>query len=560
MTTGKGADNIRKVTSELSDELLREQLNTRPDIRYYPIPNAVVDPDQPVWRIRLDLTFDSHLHLGLDVNGEVILGRNQEGEVFAELAKAVDVEQFGVSRKHALLRPADSKLFVLDLGSTNGTWLNGRSIGVNMPASLNNGDLLRLGRLEFTVNIIKRPGANTAPSQPNDPNEIFIEIARAITSQLEMDGVLRQAMEVAIRHTNADEITIWLVDEHSGQLFLEAGRGLHDEMVQRLSVNDTLAGKVLKTGKAVRAHRQREGEQIKIKTGYLVEAVLYVPLHFGGTTFGVLSAAHRKTGRSFSDQDERLMTIIGDLMAVSVHNARVYESAYRSSNRRGKIITAMHSALTLDMKNLINSTIGYSGLLQSSATDPELAEMALQVTENGNNMAVLLARLTEAAALSDELVLERQAVDLTDVVDTAVNDMRAYAESKTIRLSHQSLGNAYVIYGDVSYLYRSVLHLIDNAIKFTPERGQVSIELAYSHHDILIRVMDTGPGIPDEDLPLLFERYYRDTPTSDGRSGIGLGLEFVRSTVEAHRGSVSVRNGDDGGAEFLITLPSRLRA
>jgi signal transduction histidine kinase len=138
--------------------------------------------------------------------------------------------------------------------------------------------------------------------------------------------------------------------------------------------------------------------------------------------------------------------------------------------------------------------------------------------------------------------------------------MRAYAESKTIRLSHQSLGNAYVIYGDVSYLYRSVLHLIDNAIKFTPERGQVSIELAYSHHDILIRVMDTGPGIPDEDLPLLFERYYRDTPTSDGRSGIGLGLEFVRSTVEAHRGSVSVRNGDDGGAEFLITLPSRLRA
>lgn len=560
MTTGKGSDKIRKVTSELSDEILREQLNARPDIHYYPVPNPTSDPNQPVWRIRLDLTFDSNLHLGLDVNGEVVLGRNQEGAAFEELAKAVDVEQFGVSRKHALLRPADSKLFVLDLGSTNGTWVNGRSIGVNMPTSLNNGDLLRLGRLEFTVSIIKRPGHNVAANQPVDPNEILVEIARAVSSQLEMDGVLRQSMEVSIRYTNADEITVWLVDEHSGQLFLEAGRGIHDEMVQRLSINDTLAGKVLKAGKAVRAHRQRDGEQIKIKTGYLVEAVLYVPLAFGGTTFGVLSAAHRKTGRSFSEQDERIMTLIGDLTAVAVHNARIYQAASRAANRRAKIVTAMHSALALDMKNLINSTIGYSGLLQSSATDPDMAEMALQVAENGNHMAVLLARLTEATALSDELVLERQPVDLTEVVNSAVQDMKEHAEAKTIRLSSQVMGNAYVIYGDVSYLYRSVLHLIDNAVKFTPERGQVFIELVYSHHDVLIRVRDTGPGIPDEDLPHLFDRYYRDTPTADGQSGIGLGLEFVRSTVEAHRGIVSVRNGDDGGAEFIITLPSRLRA
>jgi signal transduction histidine kinase len=474
-----------------------------------------------------------------------------------------NAEEFGVSRRHAMLHPTDTKLFVLDLGSTNGTWKNGHSIGVNTPYSLYDGDLLTLGRLEFVVRIVRRPVGHTATLQTKaDLADALATIARGITSQLELDEVLNQALEMANALTAADESSIWLVDQQTGELFLEAERGINDDHIRRmrLPVPDTLAGRVIETGAPVRASQELEGQQIKVKTGYLVEAVLYVPLSLVGVTFGVLSAAHREGGRQFSERDEEMMATIADFAAIAVQNARLYQVTNYALNRRSEDVAALNHALSHDLKNLLNSVMGYASLLPNiEELEEDPAEIAQGLTTAASSMALLVDQLLELTTLSDLPHLLNEPCQLDDAVARAVSDMEGAALAKSINLSYEVVGTPYMIQGDTSRLYRSVLNLVDNAIKYSPEGAQVEVMLAFGDITVAIVVRDSGPGIPEEELPHVFEKYYRVNQAADGQTGIGLGLALVRATIEAHRGTVSAQNAEGEGAEFIITLPATLR-
>lgn len=558
----KSDELIRKVTSELSDEILREQLNHDADVHYRAVPHTDHDdPNRPVWRVRFDLAFDAAVRMGLDISGEIEIGRGEDGPNYACLFNPHDAEQLGVSRHHALLRPTETHLYLLDLGSTNGTWLNGRPIGVNIPYSLSNGDYLKLGRMECTVRILKRPNSHTAALNSHaDVADILPSIARAIITQTERSEILKQALDLTLSLASAAEASIWLVDEQTGELFLEAGQGVEGVPDMRLPVTDTLAGKVIETGQPLRANRQRNEEQIKLKTGYMVEAVIYVPLTLGGVTFGVLSAVHLHQGKLFTQREEQLVAAIAEFTAIAIQNARLYQATNHASNRRAKVVTALNYALSYDLKNLTKSIVGYSGLLQSSpGLDDETADIVQQLTWAGGNLSRLIDKLIEITMLSEDLVLNHAPCDLVEIMERAVQDMRKAAAAKSIHLDFQWMGDPYLIEGDALHLYRSVMHLIDNAVKYSPRGAQVYVSLLFWHNSIIIRIRDTGPGIPEADLPYLFDRYFRGAPNPDGQPSIGLGLEVVRATVEAHRGTVIARNAEDQGAEFIITLPITLR-
>ncbi|MBI1279792.1 MAG: FHA domain-containing protein [Anaerolineaceae bacterium] len=560
MTTTAASDLIKKVTSELSDEFLREQLNYTQDITYHPVPKGTAAKTEAQWRVRLDVTFDSHIQVGLDIYSEVVLGRGQESQAFDAIFRSFDIEQMGLSRRHAAIRPTDEHLYLVDLGSTNGSGINGSTIGVNTPYALNHGDLIRLGRLEFTIYFIKQP-MNTQPARKqNDVFSNLSTIARTISSQLDLDSVLKQSMEMAMSFIPTDEVSIWLADEQSGELFLEAGRGLENEQIQRLPVVDTLAGQVMTSGKAVRSHRGKDGAQVKIKTGYLVEAVIYVPLMLAGTPFGVLSAANRERGSIFTDNDERILQVIADVTAVAVHNARQYQVTTRASLRRSKIVTALNVVLAHDMKNMVKSTVGYAGMLNTyEFSSPDMADIVAEIGHNGSSMSHLINRLIEVTNLNDEPTLSQQPFDLLETVNSAVEEMRPFAQSKAVQLNLEVMGTPCFIQGDPAMIYRSMLNLLDNAIKYIPDEGYVLVHTIFNNHEIVIRVQDTGPGIPEEDLPHLFDQYYRGSSGDNGQPNIGLGLEYVRSTIEAHRGHIVVRNAEGGGAEFILSLPGRLR-
>jgi two-component system sensor histidine kinase BaeS len=97
---------------------------------------------------------------------------------------------------------------------------------------------------------------------------------------------------------------------------------------------------------------------------------------------------------------------------------------------------------------------------------------------------------------------------------------------------------------------------LSNAIRFTPEEGEVHVEVAHENEGVEVRVTDTGTGIPKNDLPHLFERFYRgDRARTRASGGSGLGLAIAKQWVEAHGGMIRAENVEGGGARFTIRLP-----
>lgn len=557
----RSEETIRRLTTELREELLRETDVKRTN--YLNTPAAPSDETAHVWRIRLELSYDPAQAVDFEVEPDMIIGRALNAPDVMPIFQELDTEQLGVSRQHIMLRPTNHVLYLIDLGSTNGTQLNGHQIGEHIPHPLNHNDMISLGRLELIVRILQHPVTQQEALIAQNRRSLDVilpKISRAINTQQTINDVLKQVIETARSYTPADEVSIWLVDEMSGQLYLEASYGMSNQHVVQMPVANTLAGEVIKHGKPQRTNRSADGEQIKLKTGYMADGVIYVPLTLGQMQVGVISVVHREPGKLFTDTDEKIMVAIADFTAVAIQNARLYQISRQDLARKTKIVAALQHTLARDVRQTLHSIIGYANLLQTDdafqADDAQ--EMLREIRGGGESLLELFERAEAMARLSQERINKTAPCSLIEIASAALENVREAAHVKAVDLQSQVDGSPYLIRGDSGYLYLSLYNLLDNAVKFTPEGSEVRISLNFAPNAVMIRVTDQGPGIPEEDLSDLFNRFFL-TRSPSGYVGLGLGLEIVRATVEAHMGTVNAFNRQQDGAEFVITLPAALR-
>jgi signal transduction histidine kinase len=145
---------------------------------------------------------------------------------------------------------------------------------------------------------------------------------------------------------------------------------------------------------------------------------------------------------------------------------------------------------------------------------------------------------------------------MNETVKDCVRAAQVLAARKNLRLKI-SEASPLVLTGDEDLLKRMVLNLLDNAVKYTPEGGEISVELAGRNGHAQVIVRDTGIGIPEKDQPHIFDRFYRvDKARSRAQGGAGLGLSIVRWIVEAHGGTVIVESNPGQGSSFIVKLPT----
>jgi two-component system sensor histidine kinase BaeS len=181
-----------------------------------------------------------------------------------------------------------------------------------------------------------------------------------------------------------------------------------------------------------------------------------------------------------------------------------------------------------------------------------------QVLGSLNDEVTRLRRLVgdlETLAAAEAAGLRRRAdpVDLADIAASAADLLRPLAEDRGTNLT-VVLEPAAVI-GDADRLHQIAVNLIANAVKFTPAGGAITITTGSDGTSASLEVLDNGPGIPDDDLPHVFQRFWRGA-NGDKASGSGIGLAVVAELVAAHHGSVTAANAPSGGARFIVTLPA----
>jgi signal transduction histidine kinase len=183
----------------------------------------------------------------------------------------------------------------------------------------------------------------------------------------------------------------------------------------------------------------------------------------------------------------------------------------------------------------------YSSILQSSLE--ETAKIG-QLLEN----LLALARLD-----SSSVSLASDKADISAIMRDILDDMEILAHQKGIEIDFVSQ-EGIILPIDKDQIMRSFINILENAIKYTPEKGRVSVEVIREDAYAIITISDTGIGIPEQDLPHIFDRFYQ-VDSSRSSAGFGLGLSIALSIIEAHGGSITVESTPKQGTTFLISLP-----
>ena len=192
------------------------------------------------------------------------------------------------------------------------------------------------------------------------------------------------------------------------------------------------------------------------------------------------------------------------------------------------------------------------GLRNSSATKSDYATLLHSTLDEVEHMRTLTDRLL-LLANQNELVLAPTSIE--NVAIDAVNRSIPLAQSKHITVENEV--GTITVQGNAQSLTDVLFILLDNAIKYSPEKSTIKLQAHRRGHLAEITVSDTGPGIAAKDLPHIFDRFYRaDTSrSSQNVAGHGLGLSIAQRILQAHGGSITAANNADKGAAFTLTLP-----
>ena len=222
-----------------------------------------------------------------------------------------------------------------------------------------------------------------------------------------------------------------------------------------------------------------------------------------------------------------------------------------------RIKDALVATVSHELRTPLTSIIGYLELLGSGTPLSEEDERFVEIVRR--NASRLQRMVEELLFLSrvevGGLELDIDELDVAEVARAALGSADPAAAAKRITLEYsgpETLRST----GDADRLGQVFDNLISNAIKFTPERGSVNVSLAAEDGAIVASVSDDGVGVPEEEQPRLFERFFRSTATRDV-PGTGLGLTIVRAIVEAHQGTIECVSGPEG-TTFTFTLPAAI--
>lgn len=279
-----------------------------------------------------------------------------------------------------------------------------------------------------------------------------------------------------------------------------------------------------------------------------------VPLSRSGTLIGCMFVNDNKP-RKWTDGEVALIEDVAERAWNAVERIRA-EEALREADRRKDQFLAM---LGHELRNPLAPISAAAELLQMAASDTERVKSVSKVIARqvGHMIGIVDDLLDVSRVTSGLVVLQKDEVDLKRVVSDAVEQIRPLIETRHHQLSVETAPGIANVSGDYKRLVQILANLLNNAAKYTPEGGEIVVQMKVANDEVVVCVRDNGIGIDRSLLPSIFDLFSQGERSSDrAQGGLGLGLSLVKSLVELHGGSVTAQSeGVDCGSEFTIRFP-----
>jgi signal transduction histidine kinase len=283
-----------------------------------------------------------------------------------------------------------------------------------------------------------------------------------------------------------------------------------------------------------------------------LNSAIAVPLLAGGRLLGVITFVSSAGFRVYGPADVRLAEELARRAALSIENARLFGEAQRAIKTREDVLAIVSHDLKNPLANIELVVHLFRSLNEIDIN--KVRQFADKVWTAADEMNALIDDLLDFARIQSGTFSVVKSANRLDAVVTPVLDrMQILAEEKRQTLEVDIPSSLPEIAVDAHRLRQVMSNLLSNAIKFTPREGTIRVSACERHHQILVRVSDTGPGIRHEHLSKIFDRFWR--PPGTKQKGSGLGLSIAKGIVQAHGGRIWADSQPGKGSSFFFTLP-----
>jgi signal transduction histidine kinase/pSer/pThr/pTyr-binding forkhead associated (FHA) protein len=513
-----------------------------------------------------------------------------------------------VSRRHAEVRRSDEAYRVVDLGSANGTYVNGQAVD---QSPLRSGDRLQLGQ---TVMLFSEAQAGSsdrevasrvnmlAPASPDDRSailktvpagegsrvlqapdiaagwlkdrltnlKVMYQATQAISHVLDTDALLPQILEMVFESIGADRGAILLKDENGGLVPKAVRWRGEPDPDEKLSISHTIVDHVLQQGQGVLTSDapadKRFGPAQSIVDHGIREAIC-VPIQGRHVTLGVLYADTLTTGTARLAKDgsaERgrlsqdhlmLMVAIGHQAGLAIENTEFYKAKLQAE--RLAAVGQTIATLSHHIKNILQGIRGGSYLI-----DMGLKEKDDQVVRRGwtiveKNQGKIYNLVMDMLSFSKDREPALEPTDLNETVTDVIELMQSRATELGVALGFEPASEMPQVTIDPDGIHRAILNLVTNAIDAAEgvEGARVAVATGWDPVSAVARVTvsDNGVGIDEDDVDSIFQVF----ASTKGARGTGLGLPVSQKIVREHGGKIVVTSAPGRGSMFTVELPMR---
>ncbi|MGK7311655.1 MAG: ATP-binding protein [Candidatus Longimicrobiales bacterium M2_2A_002] len=298
-----------------------------------------------------------------------------------------------------------------------------------------------------------------------------------------------------------------------------------------------------------------DGEHLAAIRRLGIASLLVVPLVARDRTLGAFALVSSDPARPFAPDDVLLAQELGRRAALAVDNARLYREARDAIAARDEVLGVVSHDLGNPLSAIRVAARVMDRLLEGGGVEAA-REQVESVRQAAAQMERLIRDLLEIRRIeSGRLRLVRRPEQVSELVDQATRSMRGLAREREVRLERSLTdGLPKLIRVDADRVHQIFSNFMGNALKFTPPGGTITVGAEPAGEHVRFWVRDTGPGMAEEDLPHVFDRFWQ--ARQQGSHGVGLGLAIARGLTEAHGGEVRVESRPGEGCTFYFDLPA----
>ena len=421
--------------------------------------------------------------------------------------------------------------------------------------------------LEHAHALSERKAALVERDQSIERLTILRQIDDELSQKLSVDYVMVMALDTAVRLSAADAGFVGLIE--GDQVRLSQAIGHYEKIKPGDYLPDTPFIRRIKSDMEARFIPDVEHDPDTVVASKRTRSQMVLPLIASDNLIGILNLEAYKTGR-FTPEIFAFLKLIAARVAVAVDNARLYKISqdqlaqlrelYAQVSSLEQLKTDMIRIASHDLRNPVGVILGYIELIQQfsgDTLDPKLKNFLEIIERSAHRMEKITTDILSLERIESSFRSKKsETLNLCALVYEVCRDFGDQAQARELALKREIPDEAITVRGDSVQLREAIGNFITNAIKYTPPGGSITVALQQEKQEAVLRVIDTGYGIPEDQQDKLFQAFHRvESEQTAAIEGTGLGLYLVRNIVERHGGALIFESIYGKGSTFGFRLP-----